>query len=194
MNPVPRLYSRGIGALPSGDDAHSSPPSPRTTASPPWYGVHRWGLLWYGVNMRPEPDRSLSNEQGFTLLEVLLAIALLAIALPVLLGLRNFDLHLHARAGELTAATLLAQEKLLETELSGVYPIGEVSGDFKNVPLGTQAAAQATDRAVGYRWKRTVLPTPLELIREVRVQVSWPRGATEETLEVSTYVFAGLTF
>jgi hypothetical protein len=28
----------------------------------------------------------------------------------------------------------------------------------------------------------------------VRIQVSWPRGAFEETVEVSTYVFAGLTF
>lgn len=139
-------------------------------------------------------NRTESGESGFTLLEVLLAIALLAIALPVLLGLRNFDLDLHARAGELTAATLLAQEKLLETELAGVYPIGEAGGDFKNAPLGTQSTFQATDRAVGYKWKRTISPTPLELIREVRVQVSWPRGATEETVEVSTYVFAGLTF
>lgn len=134
------------------------------------------------------------SESGFTLLEVLLAIALLAIALPVLLGLRNFDLDLHEQAAELTAATLLAQEKLLETELLGVYPIGEITGNFENVPLGTPSTMQADDRAAGYKWKRTVLPTPLEMIREVRVQVSWPRGATEETLEVSTYVFAGLTF
>ncbi|TKS59881.1 MAG: hypothetical protein EWM72_01738 [Nitrospira sp.] len=144
--------------------------------------------------MRRDLNKTASSESGFTLLEVLLAIALLAIALPVLLGLRNFDLDLHARAGELTAATLLAQEKLLETELLGVYPVGEVSGDFRNAPLGTQSTIQATDRAVGYKWKRTVLPTPLDLIREVRVQVSWPRGAAEETVEVSTYVFAGLTF
>ncbi len=27
MNPVPRLHSRGIGALPFGDKAHSSPPA-----------------------------------------------------------------------------------------------------------------------------------------------------------------------
>ena len=139
-------------------------------------------------------QRPACNEEGFTLLEVLIAIALLAIALPVLLGLRNFDLDLHARAGELTAATLLAQEKLLETELLAVYPIGEISGDFQGAPLGVPPAAPITDRAAGYKWKRTVLPTPLELIREVRVQVSWPRGATEETVEVSTYVFAGLTF
>ena len=146
------------------------------------------------MNMPNNLNRDVSSEYGFTLLEVLLAIALLAIALPVLLGLRNFDLDLHARAGELTAATLLAQEKLLETELLGVYPIGEVSGDFQNAPLATQSTVRTIDRAGGYKWKRTVLPTPLELIREVRVQVSWPRGTTEETVEVSTYVFAGLTF
>jgi general secretion pathway protein I len=144
--------------------------------------------------MNREIDDRVRNQQGFTLLEVLLAVALLALALPVLLGLRNFDLDLHARAGELREATLLAQEKLLETELLGVYPIGEVSGDFQGSPLGAQAAIRRTDRAVGYRWKRTISPTPLELIREVRVQVSWPRGAADETVEVSTYVFAGLTF
>ena len=134
-----------------------------------------------------------SSENGFTLLEVLLAIALLAIALPILLGLRNFDLDLHERARELTAATLLAQEKMLETELAGVYPIGETTGDFRTAPLGAMLTVQASDRAVGYRWKRTVSPTPLNLIREVRIKVSWPRGATEESLEVSTYVFADKT-
>jgi general secretion pathway protein I len=144
--------------------------------------------------MRQVSHNIPSHEKGFTLLEVLLAIALLAIALPVLLGLRNFDLDLHSRAEELTAATLLAQEKLLEAELSGVYPVGEIGGDFRNAPLGTQSGIQATDRAVGYKWKRTVSPTPLASIREVRVQVSWLRGATEESVEVSTYVFAGLTF
>jgi general secretion pathway protein I len=144
------------------------------------------------MDMRRLFQNTAAGERGFTLLEVLLAIALLAIALPVLLGLRNFDLDLHARAGELTAATLLAQEKLLETELAGVYPIGEAVGDFRNAPLGAPLTVQADDRALGYRWKRTISPTPLQLIREVRITVSWPRGPTEESVEVSTYVFAGL--
>lgn len=135
------------------------------------------------------------DERGFTLLEVLLAIALLAIALPILLGLRNFDLDLQGRATELTAATLLAQEKLLETELAGQYSIGETIGDFPNLPLGAQTTTQAVPRAIGYKWKRIIAPTPLELIREIRVKVFWPRGELEESVEVSTYVFAGrLTF
>jgi len=135
----------------------------------------------------------MANQSGFTLLEVLLAIGLLAIALPVLLGLRNFDLELLSRANELTEATMLAQEKLIETELLGVYPVGEVSGDFQGQPPGVQTSLPV-DRASRYQWKRTITTTPLQLIREVRVQVSWLRGSTEELLEVSTYVFAGLTF
>lgn len=136
----------------------------------------------------------LSDARGFTLLEVLLAVGILAIALPVLLGLRNFDLELQSRSMELTTATLLAQEKLLETELSGVFPIGESAGEFQSPAPGVLSSITETNRAAGYRWKRSIMPTPLELIREVRIQISWPRGAQDETLEVSTYVFAGLTF
>ena len=132
----------------------------------------------------------MASERGFTLLEVLLAIALLAIALPVLLGLRNFDLDLQSRATELTAATLLAQEKLLEVELAGQYAVGETLGEFLPLPLGSQTSLQAVPRAVGYRWKRTIAPTPLEFVREVRIKISWPRGDREESLEVSTYVLA----
>jgi general secretion pathway protein I len=135
------------------------------------------------------------NDTGFTLLEVLLAIALLAIALPILLGLRNFDLDLQDRASELTIATLLAQEKLVEVELLGQYAIGETVGEFRQVPLGVRPVTHIDPRAVGYRWKQTIAPTPLELIREIRIEVTWPRAEREERLEVSTYVFAGrLTF
>jgi general secretion pathway protein I len=134
------------------------------------------------------------DERGFSLLEVLLAVAILAIALPVLLGLRNFDLELQSRSMELTTATLLAQEKLLETELSGSFPIGESTGEFQTPAPGVLSSIMETNRAPGYRWKRSIMPTPLELIREVKIQISWPRGQQDETLEVSTYVFAGLAF
>lgn len=134
------------------------------------------------------------DERGFSLLEVLLAVAILAIALPILLGLRNFDLDLQSRSMELTTATLLAQEKLLETELSGAFPIGESAGEFLGPAPGVLSSTTDAQRAAGYRWKRSIMPTPLVLIREVRIQISWPRGTQNETLEVSTYVFAGLTF
>lgn len=129
-------------------------------------------------------------EDGFTLLEVLIALGILALALPILLGLRNWDLELHTRANELTTATILAQEKVVETELATSFPIGEVGGEFLNTPLGAQAVGDQTNRAPNYRWKRMIVPTPLDAVREVKIQVLWPRGTTDEMIEVSTYVFA----
>ena len=130
----------------------------------------------------------MGSERGFTLLEVLIALGILALALPILLGLRNWDLDLHARAKELTTATILAQEKLVETELGVQLPIGETGGEFLATPLGSQPTAELTNRPANYRWKRIVSPTQLPSVREIKIQVLWPRGKTDEMVEVSTYV------
>jgi general secretion pathway protein I len=136
---------------------------------------------------------ALNNSRGFTLLEVLIAIAILALSLPILLGLRNWDLDLQARALDITAATMLAQEKLMEAELSLVNAIGETSGDFRNPPLGYQALGDTAERADKYRWKRIISTTPLKAVREVKIQILWQQGNNEEVLEASTYVFATTT-
>jgi general secretion pathway protein I len=133
----------------------------------------------------------MGSERGFTLLEVLIALGILALALPILLGLRNWDLDLHARAKELTTATILAQEKLIETELATTpVPLGETRGEILAIPLGSQVSAEIANRPSNYRWKRIVSPTPLPTVREIKIQVLWPRGNTDEILEVSTYIFS----
>ncbi len=133
--------------------------------------------------------------RGFTLLEVLIALAILALSLPILLGLRNFDLDLHARAGDITTATMLAQEKLVEAELLPSFPIGETGGDFLDTPLGAQlSATDSPQRAERFRWKRVITSTPLPAVREVKIRVSWPQGISDEIVEVSTYVFSTATF
>ena len=40
---------------------------------------------------------------------------------------------------EITTATILAQEKLVETELGRILPLGETGGEFLPTPLGSQA-------------------------------------------------------
>jgi general secretion pathway protein I len=133
------------------------------------------------------------DSHGFTLLEVLIAMAILALAMPILLGLRNWDLNLHSRAADITAATMLAQEKLIEAELLPLYPVGETTGDFRDPPLGYQMPAEITNRAQRYRWKRIITTTQLPVVREVKIQILWQQGATDEVLEASTYVFAPTT-
>lgn len=131
----------------------------------------------------------MNGDRGFTLLEVMVALLVLGVALPVLLGLRNFDLDLSRRGDELTAATMLAQEKLLEAELQSGLPVGEIEGEFQDPPFGAVPGGPVRYGLSGHRWKRVVAPTPLDAVREVRILVSWRRGAREESLEVSTYVF-----
>ena len=138
------------------------------------------------------------DSRGFTLIEVLLALAILALALPILLGLRNFDLDLQARASDITAATMLAQEKLLEAEMRTEFPIGETGGEFRNPPLGVVVSSFGTqNRAERFRWRRLITTTPLPNVREVKIQVRWPQGITEEAqevVEVSTYVISPTPF
>ena len=133
------------------------------------------------------------DPRGFTLLEVLIAMAILALAMPILLGLRNWDLNLHSRAADITAATMLAQEKLIEAELLPLYPVGETTGDFRDPPPGYQMPAEIANRAQRYRWKRIITTTALPVVREVKIQILWQQGASDEVLEASTYVFAPTT-
>lgn len=134
------------------------------------------------------------NSRGFTLLEVLIALAVLALGLPILLGLRNFDLGLHAQAGDIVSATLLAQDKLIETEMTPEFPLGETTGDFLRAPLGTASTTERPERAETFRWKRLVTSTPLPNVREVKIQVIWPGTLSDEMVEISTYVISATPF
>ena len=85
---------------------------------------------------------------GFSLLEVLVAVALLALTLSTIYGMQAQALSLAAEAQFKTNAAFLARTKLAEYE-SNLLPLGE-SGDFG-------------DQFPGYSWKFSVkVPEMLE--------------------------------
>ena len=111
---------------------------------------------------------------GFTLLEVLVAVAVLALALVSLLGLHVRNLALIDRDQRVTEATLLARALMTEAEVEAFPAIGRASGDF---------AERYPGRYPDLRWDREVVPTPLADVREVRVRVS--RGEEESGDDVT---------
>jgi prepilin-type N-terminal cleavage/methylation domain-containing protein len=117
--------------------------------------------------MRPaEPTR------GFTLLEVLVAVAVLGLGLVSLLGLHVRNIDLIGRDQRVTEATLLARALMAEVE-SGPFPdLGLETGDFE---------LDYPDRYPDLRWEREITPTPVPNVREVRVRVFTGEAGEEES-------------
>lgn len=68
-------------------------------------------------------------DRGFTLLEVMIAIAIIAIAFSSLFGSQSVSLSLATEAKFNSTASFLAQEKLAELE-SGISGFNDDEGDF----------------------------------------------------------------
>ena len=115
--------------------------------------------------------------RGFTLLEVMIATAIVAVAVTVLLGLANRSLGVHERLQRTTQATLLAQSRLAEIEIAARQGSSrqDESGDF---PPPDQL----------FHWQSTWLDTPLPSVRRIDLTVSWGDVARNEAVTLTSFV------
>ena len=106
----------------------------------------------------------LRSNKGFTLLEVMIALAILSLSLIALLSLRNSSIRLVEHSDRITTATLLAKAKM--EDLPRPVQVGESEGEFEG------------EAYKGYKWKRIVSPPPFgfAFIKEVVVVVKWDEG------------------
>lgn len=109
----------------------------------------------------PAADRSLrSRAAGFTLIEVLVALTIIAFAFVGLLGLHNRNLAMVANDQDLTRATLLARRFITNMELIEQFPdVGTNHGEFEDAP--------------GFMWESDVEETELPTVRKVVVRIIW---------------------
>ncbi len=124
---------------------------------------------------------------GFTLLEIMVALAIIAVAFVALLGLRNRDIVLHGEARAIIAATALAQQRMADATIGGFPDLGTSEGRF--VERHQEAADDAHAR---FTWRQEVSPTGLfstDLVREVRVMVAWGEPSRNERVDLVSYVF-----
>lgn len=108
-----------------------------------------------------------TKKDGFTLLEVMVAVALLAIALTAVLGSQSQSVSLASEAKFNTTAALLAQSKVAEVEVEDVEDLTSDSGDFgEDFP--------------GYTWQMTVSSVLLghpenvsDHLKQIDLTISW---------------------
>lgn len=103
------------------------------------------------MNMSKSDRRSLNRwpgSDGFTLLEVLIAIAVLAVTLTVIFGSQSQSLSLATEARFYTRAAFLLEEKMAELE-SGLIEAHSSEGDFGERYPGYQWKLEASEIAIG---------------------------------------------
>ena len=120
---------------------------------------------------------------GFSLIEIVVALGLLAMGLIGVIRLFPVGLRASKRSEGLSKATFLAQQRLEELRLAGYAAL---SADPPAVPLSGSLGS--------YQWTAQVepvdaigLPTTNEL-RAVTVTVQWPEGGQTRSTAVITYV------
>lgn len=125
-----------------------------------------------------EKDRSL--EHGFTLLEVMIALAIVGTTLIAMLSLGNRTIATNAQLQRLTQATLLAQEKMTEIEQNAAA----------NRSLALQnGQGNFADPFAEFSWQTSFSPTPIDLVQQVVVTVSWGEVSQNEQVDLTSFVF-----
>lgn len=116
--------------------------------------------------------------RGFTLMEALAALALIAVVLPM--ALRGFSVanSLAGASKQRSEAAALADSKLNELVATGDWKLGLLAGDF------------APDRPT-FRWKAEVKNWDSSTLQELDVHVFWTARGEDKEFVVSTLVDQG---
>jgi prepilin-type N-terminal cleavage/methylation domain-containing protein len=134
---------------------------------------------------------SPARDRGFTLLEILVAVAILGVALVSLVGLHARNIRLLAESQQTTIAGLLAARLAAETQGDGFPAVGSESGGFVGVDEATSDMVGEKIGGVlaeGYSWRRDVETTGLENLRRVRIAIL-DAPTVEEGREILVFDF-----
>ena len=123
-----------------------------------------------------------TGRKGFTLLEVMCAMAILATVLVVLLENHGMSIRMSLRARQASIAANLARDLMTEIELEGFPEVGSENGNFTDRYPGLYP---------GYTWEREVNESVFaDYIREVTVRVHYPVDGAMAGIELLNLIGA----
>jgi general secretion pathway protein I len=127
------------------------------------------------------PHPAPRTEEGFTLLEVIVALAILSVAFALAMELLAAGVRSAKASEDYTQAVLLARQKMAEVVVTPNLEGSADKGDF--------------DR--GFHWYSEVQPLsqeeerdPAARLYQVRVRVTWPGRGAEKSLDLYTFRMA----
>jgi general secretion pathway protein I len=104
------------------------------------------------------------SEKGITLLEVMVAVAIAAIALVSFIALVSTSVSLEEYARRVMEATTLADNLMKEIEVSSFPESGFTEGLVDEADPG------------GYVFRRLVQDSPIQDVRVVHIEILWDAG------------------
>jgi general secretion pathway protein I len=113
---------------------------------------------------------------GFTLLEVMMALAIIAFAVVTYVHSQNTSIALLNESTNVTLATLLAQGRMVVLEGSDIPGPLQRAGTFDDPEYAS------------FRWKERVVSTPLPNIFEAHVEVFWDDNRGQRSMELISLV------
>lgn len=109
---------------------------------------------------------------GFTLLEVMVALAIISFALMTYLHSQNLSTALYNESANITIATMLAKGRMVDLETGQVPEVDDREGTFED------------GRYAAFRWKERMVPTPFDKVLEAHVEVAWDDYRGSRSVEV----------
>jgi len=118
-----------------------------------------------------------TSKKGFTLLEVMIAVAILAITLVAVFQSQSQSISMAGNARFLTTASLLAQSKMAEVEVIDMRNIKSEAGDFgRDFP--------------DYGWRMTVKEMDIETVKKIELVVTNNRMRLNNTYMLAYFRFS----
>jgi len=132
-----------------------------------------WKLKTLQSNQHPLEGKIRPREStaGFTMVEIVVALAILSITIIALFGaMRTCSTAAH-HTRMLTRSVLLAESLLVEARLS------------ENTVFETRKGQDNL-----YRWKVQIVPTPIESLGAIQVQIEWQEQQRQQQYELFSLI------